>query len=331
MESADDIHVPDVALVLPFGKYRGLSIDDILEADDEYVRWLTRQSWFQERFAYLQTYIRRMCSSTVNGVNTVNAVNAVNAVNSINGVNTRGNPVRNRMQTLFLRPDFLSAFADALVFAQRATSAHDDTAIPDAADAVHDFLETLLCTDGRKLHERWEDDGATLVVELGWNNRNSSLRTYGAYIRKRLVLQVSGVTRCVVTQFETNDAYDVQVQIDAWRPGGTYDYPDRSDAVQAWERRHALVHVQDCGQGLVLGRWSVILRPLVGVDYTALIRRAHDKPRDGSRVAILIGRYECDDVTSRQELRQLFGNDGVTLVFLDDLPSHHSQHVWKLQ
>jgi hypothetical protein len=37
--------------IIPFGKYRGTEISEVLQRDPAYMQWLTQQAWFQEKFA----------------------------------------------------------------------------------------------------------------------------------------------------------------------------------------------------------------------------------------------------------------------------------------
>jgi hypothetical protein len=46
--------------IVPFGKYKGRDILEVLETDPSYLQWLTGQEWFRDRYVYLhQTIINR--------------------------------------------------------------------------------------------------------------------------------------------------------------------------------------------------------------------------------------------------------------------------------
>ena len=45
------------AIVLPFGKYRGKTVAELLATDPSYAEWVSAQSWVAERFAELHSAI----------------------------------------------------------------------------------------------------------------------------------------------------------------------------------------------------------------------------------------------------------------------------------
>jgi hypothetical protein len=46
--------------IIPFGKYKGRSIEELVERDPAYLQWLTSQDWFRDRFVLLhQTIINQ--------------------------------------------------------------------------------------------------------------------------------------------------------------------------------------------------------------------------------------------------------------------------------
>jgi uncharacterized protein (DUF3820 family) len=70
--------------VVPFGKYRGRPVDEML-ADNGYMEWLGAQPWFRERFGHLlEAHDRSEAEAT---------------------------PIHNRLQALFLDPAYQAAFA----------------------------------------------------------------------------------------------------------------------------------------------------------------------------------------------------------------------------
>lgn len=42
--------------IVPFGKYKGRSVDE-LTADQDYVNWLLAQPWFEQRFSYIHKIV----------------------------------------------------------------------------------------------------------------------------------------------------------------------------------------------------------------------------------------------------------------------------------
>ncbi len=41
---------------MPFGKYEGRTLREVLELDEEYVEWLFGQNWFEERYPKIAEY-----------------------------------------------------------------------------------------------------------------------------------------------------------------------------------------------------------------------------------------------------------------------------------
>lgn len=283
-------------LVLPFGKYRGMTIDEILEADDSYAQWLARQQWFRERFGHLQNYIARHPPSTAHA-----------------------DPVKNRMQNLFLKQGFLDDFAGCLGLGAGGDGANEDvTSCSDEAEIVSEFAHAIGLTTARK----WTCDDGVITAEMGWRSANS---------RRLLTVYGRRSVRCSVVQFETSDGYPVKINIARCCPAGSYDFDfggsQKSDAVGAWEAKHGVVHRSACAED-VRGDWNVVLRPIVGSDYASLLRHTHHCP-DGDRgIVLFVARYECDNVTSKDELRQLFGSSGVRVVFMDELNPEHFRYVF---
>jgi len=44
--------------ILPFGKHKGRSIEEIFLDDPQYLQWLVGQTWFRVKFAVLDQVIR---------------------------------------------------------------------------------------------------------------------------------------------------------------------------------------------------------------------------------------------------------------------------------
>jgi uncharacterized protein (DUF3820 family) len=44
-------------MILPFGKYAGMDIEQIAQDDGQYCDWLLRQPWFEEKYAILYDYL----------------------------------------------------------------------------------------------------------------------------------------------------------------------------------------------------------------------------------------------------------------------------------
>lgn len=282
--------------VFPVGKYRGMCVEDVRRADAGYVQWLVRQPWFSARFGHLAT---NLLSQTPN-------------------VTSPPNPARNRMQNLFLRPEFLQQLAWKLLPDHRRSGLVNCQAAADGFAMATGRMH-------KKLNQTNHGTG-TIKVEYGWecNNKSSGKGFYGgyaAYDRKVLVLYQEQVTECSVTQFEPGDGFDVCIDIAALVPAMSYDFPFADaverEAVREWEVAHGLALVTEWPD--VRGKWYVLLRPLLGDDYPTLLRRTHERPGDARGIVVLVGRYDRDDVTSRDELQCLFAHGGARIVFLDEL------------
>jgi uncharacterized protein (DUF3820 family) len=77
--------------IIPFGKYKGRAIDEVLLDDPSYLQWLTQQDWFRAKFVVLhQTIINR-------------------------GAEPEETPDHNAMQVRFLDDDFCKRFLFAVV------------------------------------------------------------------------------------------------------------------------------------------------------------------------------------------------------------------------
>lgn len=285
--------VVEDGLILQFGKYKGLSIEDIMESDDKYVQWLLQQDWFRRRFSHVFEYVRNN--------NTVD-----------DGVPKKlppvPNPIRNRMQNLFLRSEFVRELCISLFRAR--VPGYDSVPETNTVDCSSTVLP-----DRKRLADR--NDGETRVIEFGWE------RKYGGYVRKVLRIHLEHVISSSVSEFETVDGYDVRIVISKCCPANTYSFTDDSVSFDSFDGMKRITE-----KNSVEGVWSIVLKPLLGLDYTRLLRRTHEKPRDGSKVMVVVARYECGNVTSKEELRQLFHTDDVSIVFLEDMESKFTRYVF---
>ena len=82
-------NMSDSNKIVPFGKYRGRPLVEVIETDPAYLQWLTGQDWFREKFVTLhQTIINR-------------------------GAEAEETPDHNALQVLFLDDDFCLRFCRA--------------------------------------------------------------------------------------------------------------------------------------------------------------------------------------------------------------------------
>lgn len=186
--------------IVPFGKYKGRPIEDML-ADADYMGWLEAQPWFREKFAHLKRGMDDELSRT---------------------------PVHNRLQALFLDARYCAAFAicaasDQLKkmvdaeLAQRAKSKRlcekeiaegnkfieknggDDAdayrlkAVSECTNEVNAWRETLRAFDNvvvtRDAIALFEVKGADVVILLTISSQTVSWEGYGYPIHKPWVCE----------------------------------------------------------------------------------------------------------------------------------------------
>jgi hypothetical protein len=109
--------------LVPFGKYKGQPIEDML-ADDGYMAWLEAQPWFRERFAHL---LKRRDADAMSRT-----------------------PVHNRLQALFLGDEYCAAFLH--VGAQQRVAEYCRYAERRKTGAINELL------DAASRLKRWNED-----------------------------------------------------------------------------------------------------------------------------------------------------------------------------
>lgn len=110
--------------VVPFGKYKGRPVDEML-ADTGYMEWLGAQPWFRERFGHLiDAYDRAEAEAT---------------------------PIHNRLQALFLDPVYQAAFATCVIGAAISSAvAKEMTGRDNAASTLSSRVAALRSEDERR-------------------------------------------------------------------------------------------------------------------------------------------------------------------------------------
>jgi uncharacterized protein (DUF3820 family) len=83
--------VPSQRTTIPFGKYRGHTIEDVLIIDPKYLEWLSLQDWFRTQHVHLHQVI-------------------------INGAQSEETPEHNKLQVLFHDDDFCLRVINAAGF-----------------------------------------------------------------------------------------------------------------------------------------------------------------------------------------------------------------------
>lgn len=291
-------------IVIPFGKYRGFSIEDVRQSDSEYLQWLLQQSWFKQKFSKIVEYVSSSLGSEI----------------------VVCNPAKNRLQNLFLQERFITEFVLNLVAScnsQNKILTNIISKFP-LEECVANFVNNVAKSNCKKLKQHIVEDGAICRCELGWKQSNNNNKMfyggYGLYERKVLDVVLRDKVECSICQFESTDGYEVTIDVTKCFMRGTYTYSGTGDAnkLREWEQEYLLRNVDTVPGANIEGKWGVILRPLLGIDYPSLLRKTHDKSKD-TNVVILVARYDREDVTSREELRKIFGHGGVRIVFLDEM------------
>ena len=174
---------------VPFGKYKGRPVEDML-ADADYMGWLEAQPWFRERFQHLTRRDSEQLSRT---------------------------PEHNRLQALFLDANYAGAFSQ--VACPKAWQRYSQY-------AVDQLNGDLLVCDERiaQLRDRSKDDSRN-EAHRSWAKQ--ALEKVKAWEAVKLSLADSHRRRTIGTRFE-HDGADVFVECRVVRPAldrvqSTYD------------------------------------------------------------------------------------------------------------
>lgn len=245
---------------VPFGKYKGRPVEDML-ADAEYMAWLEAQPWFRERFAHLT------------------ARRDADAANRT--------PVHNRLQTLFLRPDYQWAFA------QVAAPDHWHRIGEEARDRVKDRSRQDIRSRIAKLEARVTEASNAFMAG-----------THAADLAKL-----------------RQDLADAEAAIIRWEVAVAFEHrgADVFLAARALEEnaalRHPLVSVEhlsgfdDCSFTL-----PIEIKPTVADEYPAVLRQMQ---RNKSRY-LFVGAYQGEGATEAQFVA-IFAASGIRVVFKRDV------------
>ena len=118
----------DQANVVPFGKYKGRLIEELLTADPAYLQWLASQDWFRTKFVALhQIIISR-------------------------GAEPEETPEHNALQVLFLNKEFCTQFVRRAYPAWQLIRIEDISFEVSGADVEIRVLIRVKAKDGSPLH-----------------------------------------------------------------------------------------------------------------------------------------------------------------------------------
>ena len=54
----------------PFGKHEGVSVEEVLAVDQQYVKWVLKQEWFREKFPANMEYFETAMYPNCNQIQT---------------------------------------------------------------------------------------------------------------------------------------------------------------------------------------------------------------------------------------------------------------------
>jgi len=221
------------ATIIPIGKYKGQTVEQVLAQDPEYIQWLTQQAWFVEKFAYIHSVI-------ING-----------------GGEAEETPDHNALQARFLDKKFCCAVISALM--PKRTEVNEKakatapwktlTYLPDPETIEGITFETLgvdvrfsidYVLQGRN---RWFYDCVPTPIDPGeapkyvgysdmseWH-KDSEKHTeqrykYEHFVERysRLGVNVSNLPRCEFLEHSVETAFNHQVSVEV-KPSLGDDYP----------------------------------------------------------------------------------------------------------
>jgi uncharacterized protein (DUF3820 family) len=308
----------DAPKIIPFGKYRGRLLDEVLADDPAYLQWLAGQDWFRAKFNILhQVIINR-------------------------GAEPEETPDHNAMQVKFLDDDFCLRFLNAVKpnyaadvcskfnsvrttnlklveskFIEQKVDAPKkaDEALVDASKRIEEMTQYYRTQrDGRAIHpdpdayRAHETERAKRKHETERVNQGKRLKLLSG-MRSRLVQPITTVEFFVTRRFEVGGV-DVYLKVAArdveWRfeyecsesTGYPLDYYWRNDwrewrSVVGWQTEH-----------------NIEIKPVIGDDYPAVLRQMK---RTGADV-LFVGEYTGQGATEEQFV-QTMATAGIRVVF----------------
>jgi hypothetical protein len=144
--------------IVPFGKYRGRPVEEVLIEDPSYLQWLTGQDWFRVKYVELhQTIINR-------------------------GAEPEETPEHNAMQVQFLEDEFCLRFANQVHQAAKQIEwfhrhADEAEAREDIVTRQHERLRRLQETLSDP-HSKWKHENIALKIAECERMQSSGLRVF---------------------------------------------------------------------------------------------------------------------------------------------------------
>jgi hypothetical protein len=267
--------------IVPFGKYKGRDILEVLETDPSYLQWLTGQEWFRDRYVYLhQTIVNR-------------------------GSEPEDTPEHNALQVLFLDHAFCLKFCQAL----------DDK----LDDKIRNQLESERAEQSKRAAKNLREAEHRLKSAARYLAGEPEGRNYGETYQETHDKAAAAFQRCthlctVIDRPITGIEFTFHPEFE----DGGIDVRLRAGA-SSINHRDLPKHVHTIGfntetvwppgHGFTLG---IEIKPTVGDDYPAVLRQMK---RNGSTVLFLKS-YTRQGATREQFLRT-FAISKFRVVFLE--------------
>ena len=291
----------DAPKIIPFGKYKGRLVDEVLVDDPNYLQWLAGQDWFRAKFNILhQVIINR-------------------------GAEPEETPDHNAMQVRFLDDDFcvrLITHIDPQCWHDAASalrSKHQknlkligDAIISEQAGLTE--AEERVAQYTREPHERSDKCYYSSLLKDAEKRRDGHVARidYLSRVQKEFASPIGALeTRVVTRQFE-EQGVDVILRVAAKSANHAFEPPRADDLNLRW------YHYDRKGDGwndliCTLGSLRIELKPVVGDDYPAVLRQMKRTRAD----VLFVGEYTGQGATQEQfmqtmetaEIRVVFARD----------------------
>jgi uncharacterized protein (DUF3820 family) len=282
--------------IIPFGKYKGRLVEEIVADDPGYLEWLSGQDWFRAKYVMLhQVIINR-------------------------GAEPSETPDHNAMQVLFLDDEFCLRFLKALdpkclvTASSRLQSIHqrDWGLIVQTIDRERKALEQAIAT----IEQPLSDDDWRRKQALRDRDQHAARLEYLHRVQQHYAPPIKSLRFAIVKTFE-QDGVDVALQCGAGSaqhelvPGER-----RPDCEFRWRSTEWRGRESEDWVNLYvsLGAYRIELKPAVGDDYPAVLRQMR---ANGSKV-LLVGSYTGQGAT-REQFVKTFATADIRVVFRDEI------------
>jgi uncharacterized protein (DUF3820 family) len=277
----DDDKLPQQGNVVPFGKYKGRLIEEVLADDPAYLQWLCGQDWFRAKFVSLhQIIINR-------------------------GAEPEETPEHNAIQVKFLDDDFCLRFIRYLrPNIDQQMHAQLTACLAERARRAKENIETQT-RDLERLEESLRKYEPNRVYypskeqqQENVENARVELARCQQILTKELAAKIDEINVRFERKFEVQGV-DVMLAVEA------HNAP-HDVAISLWafpgyrfQNSRAL---------------RIEIKPIVGDDYPAVLRQMKRTQSD----VLLVGRYTGIGAT-REQFVKTFATASIRVVFLEDV------------